>query len=217
MIAILDYDAGNLTSVELAVRHVGGECVVTRDPAQVAAAERVIFPGVGAARSCMDNLVGYGLDKALKDAVGAGKPVLAICIGMQLLFERSDENDGVDCLGLLKGNVVRFDFPSERHVKVPQMGWNEILRRCPHPLLKDLKPGDECYFVHSYYCAAADSGEVFCETDYEGSVFTSAAGRGNLFGTQFHPEKSGPVGLSIHRNFLDWDGAVAVSEGAPSC
>ncbi|MBN2712490.1 MAG: imidazole glycerol phosphate synthase subunit HisH, partial [Planctomycetes bacterium] len=126
MIAILDYEAGNLTSVELAVKHVGGECVVTQDPEIVVSAERVIFPGVGSAAACMDNLKRMGLDVALKKAITDGKPTLAICIGQQLLFDESEEDGGVECLGILSGKVVRFSFPEERHIKVPHMGWNGI-------------------------------------------------------------------------------------------
>jgi glutamine amidotransferase len=207
MIAILDYEAGNLTSVELAVRHVGGEAKVTRDPAEVADAERVIFPGVGAARSCMENLRRFGVDAALHAAVESGKPILAICIGLQLLFERSEEDGGVACLGLLPGKVVRFAFPPEQHIKVPHMGWNEIRLRGAHPLLAGLPDlGAECYFVHSYYGVASDAANIYADTDYAGTTFVSAAGRGNLFATQFHPEKSGEVGLRLLRNFLSWDG-----------
>lgn len=208
MLAIIDYRAGNLTSVELAIQHLGGACVVTQDPAVIAKAERVLFPGVGAARSCMANLHELELAAALGEAVQSGKPVFAICVGLQLLFEHSAEDGGVDCLGILAGEVVRFSFPAERHIKVPHMGWNEINIRQPHPLLKGLPPQPECYFVHSYYATTRDSSEIFCETDYEGTSFVAAAGRGNLFATQFHPEKSGEVGLTMLKNFLTWDGTV---------
>ncbi len=206
MIAILDYEAGNLTSVRLAVEHVGGEAVVTRDPAMVRDAARVIFPGVGAARACMDSLRRFGLDHALRDAVRAGTPVLAICIGIQLLFDHSEEDGGVDCLGLLPGKVVRFAFPADRHVKVPHMGWNALHVIRPHALFADVRDGDEAYFVHSYYPAPADSGMVLAQTEYAGVTFASAVARGNLAAVQFHPEKSGSVGLEILRRFLSWDG-----------
>jgi len=206
MLAILDYEAGNLTSVELAVKHVVGDCVVTKDQKEVERAERVIFPGVGAAKSAMANLQRFGLDRAIKDAVASGKPVLAICIGLQLAFDFSEEDGGVDCLGLLPGKVKRFVFPPEKHVKIPHMGWNEITVTQPHPLLKDVKPGDECYYVHSYYAEVEDESLLYCRTEYEGVNFTGAAGKDNFFATQFHPEKSGEVGLSILRNFLGWDG-----------
>ncbi len=208
MIAIVDYEAGNLTSVALAVRHVGGDAVVTPDPAVIGQAERVIFPGVGAAGSCMRSLRRRRLDAAIRAAVAAGKPVLAICIGLQLAFEHSREDGGVDCLGILKGRVVRFDFPVEKHIKIPHMGWNEIVTKRPHPLLAGLPEKTEGYFVHSYYAEAARPEEVFCETEYAGLVFTAAAGSGNFFATQFHPEKSGEAGLALLRNFLGWDGKV---------
>ncbi|MHC4887168.1 MAG: imidazole glycerol phosphate synthase subunit HisH [Planctomycetota bacterium] len=205
MIAILDYQAGNLTSVELAVRHVGGDCEVTADPSKVAQADRVIFPGVGAAAQCMENLHSYGLGNALKAAVDAGKPVLAICIGVQLLFESSEEDGGVDCLGILPGQVKRFPFAGEAGAKIPQMGWNQIEVKREHPLLSDFEAGDECYFVHSYYVEPADPELVLTETEYAGFTFTSAVSRDNLVATQFHPEKSGRIGLSLLKNFLTWN------------
>lgn len=206
MIAIIDYEAGNLTSVELAVKHVGGDCVVTQDPEVVRKAERVIFPGVGSAESCMANLRRLGMDKALKEAIDSGKPVMAICIGMQLLFESSEEDGGVECLGLLPGKVVRFEFPGQQHIKIPHMGWNEVTAKKPHPVLADLPAGGECYFVHSYYVDTPADDIVYCTSEYGEKVFTCAVGRGNLFATQFHPEKSGKIGLAMLKNFLAWDG-----------
>lgn len=206
MIAILDYDAGNLTSVALAVKHVGGDAVVTKDPAVVAKAERVIFPGVGAAASAMANLRGYGLDVALRAAVEAGTPVLAICIGIQLLFGHSEEDGGADCLGILPGNVVRFDFPPSEHVKVPHMGWNDMTYVREHALFDGVRPEAQCYFVHSYFVQPTDASLVVATTDYAGCRFVSAVARGNLAATQFHPEKSGENGLRLLKNFLTWDG-----------
>lgn len=207
LIAILDYEAGNLTSVELAVRHVGGVCRVTQDPHEVAEAERILFPGVGSARSCMNNLRRLGLDQALREALEKEKPILAICIGLQLLFEFSEEDGGVPCLGLLPGKVIRFAFPPGKKVKIPHMGWNEIEVVRPHPLLADFAPGDECYFVHSYYPIPSRESDVYATTEYEGIRFCSAAGRGSIFATQFHPEKSGAIGLTILRRFLTWRGS----------
>ncbi len=206
MIAVLDYEAGNLTSVELAVRHMGGNVRVTQDPAVVERAERVIFPGVGSAASCMATLKRLGLDRALHEAFEAGKPILAICIGLQLLFDRSAEDDGVDCLGLLPGTVERFAFAPGATAKIPHMGWNEVAPAQPHPLLAGCPAHGECYFVHSYHPVPTRPEEVFCETDYAGVRFCSAAGRANLFGTQFHPEKSGEIGLGILERFLAWSG-----------
>jgi glutamine amidotransferase len=214
MIAILDYEAGNLTSVELAVREVGGEPCVTSDPAMVGQAERIIFPGVGAAGHCMDNLQRLGLDQALRAALAAGTPVLAICIGIQLLFDRSEEDGGVACLGLLPGEVVRFRFPQGAEQKVPHMGWNVVEPALAHPVLAGLRPGDECYFVHSYYPLPADPSVVLARSDYGGASFCSAAGRESLVAVQFHPEKSGRVGLGILEAFLRWDGSVPVRQPA---
>lgn len=204
MIAIIDYKAGNLTSVELAVRHVGGECIVTDDPQVVASADRVIFPGVGAAGQCMENLTASGLGQALTEAIAAGTPVLAICIGIQLLFDFSEEDGGVPCLGILPGRVKRFSFPEGVRAKVPQMGWNQVNLTRPHPVMGDLEPGDECYFVHSYFVDPVDSAIILAKTEYEGFTFTSAIEQGNLIATQFHPEKSGRIGLSILKRFLTW-------------
>ncbi len=206
MIAIIDYKAGNLTSVELALKHVGADCKVTDKPEEIARADKVIFPGVGTAQSCMDNLRNLGLDLALKDAVNSGKPVMAICIGQQLIFEHSEEDGGVDCLGILPGKVVRFDFEKERNVKVPHMGWNEVEILKPHPILTGFPDRGECYFVHSYYVKVDAPELVYAQTDYEGNRFTCAVGRDNLFATQFHPEKSGEDGLQLLRNFLNWNG-----------
>lgn len=206
MIAILDYEAGNLTSVELAVRHVGGDPVVTQDPGVVRRAERVLFPGVGSARACMDNLTRLGLDQALRDVLEAGAPVFAICIGQQLLFDTSEEDGGTPCLGILPGRVARFRFPAGRHVKIPHMGWNDVTPTRAHPMFGGIPEASAFYFVHSYHIEPTDGADVCAETEYAGFTFASAVARGNLFATQFHPEKSGEVGLRMLRNFLAWDG-----------
>lgn len=206
MIAILDYEAGNLTSVELAVKHVGGDCKVTQNPADVAAADRVIFPGVGSAAACMRNLRRLGLDAALRAAIASGKPVLAICIGQQLLFDRSEEDGGTDCLGIFPGTVQRFDTTKEPGLKVPHMGWNAVRPTRPHAILKDLPADGECYFVHSYHIVPAEASIICATTEYGGTTFASAVARENLFAAQFHPEKSGEIGLAMLRNFLSWNG-----------
>lgn len=207
MIAILDYEAGNLTSVALAVAHLGNDACVTQDPAVVDAAERVIFPGQGAAGSAMANLRRLGLEAPLRRAVADGRPVLGICIAHQLIFESSAEDGGTDCLGLLPGRVVRFDFPPERRVKVPQMGWNAVDLVQPHPVFADWGSGRSCYFVHSFYPQVADPSLVLATTEYEGVVFPSVVGRDNLLAMQFHPEKSGRAGLALLSAWLTWDGA----------
>ena len=172
MIAVIDYEAGNLTSVKLALEHVGARCVVTRDPEEVAAAERVVFPGVGQAAVCMANLRRLDLDRAIKGVYAAGKPLLGICVGMQLLFEESEEGASagrnVACLGILPGKVRRFAFPAEQGVKVPHMGWNAVVPTRPHPLLEGVPPRSEAYFVHSYYVDAAEDGDILARTEYAG-------------------------------------------------
>lgn len=207
MIAILDYEAGNLTSVERAVRRLGFPCAVTRDLAEIAAAERVIFPGVGAAGQAMEVLKRLALDRALQQAVASGKPVLGICLGCQVVLEASQEN-GATCLGLLPGRVVRFPEPLTDNgvrLKVPHMGWNRLEVKRAHPVLAGLDPAHEFYFVHSYYPAPADPETVLATTRH-GVEFASAIGKGNLVALQFHPEKSGEPGLSLLANFCRWDG-----------
>ncbi len=205
MVAIIDYEAGNLTSVALAVEHLGFSGQVTSDPAVVDAAERVIFPGQGAAGSAMANLQRLGLEAPLRRALSDGRPVLGICIAHQLIFEHSEEDGGVDCLGLLAGRVVRFQF-GERKVKVPHMGWNQVELVGPHPVFAGFQPGWECYFVHSFYPVPTDPALTLAQTEYEGVTFASVVGRDNLIAMQFHPEKSGRAGLTLLRNFLEWDG-----------
>ncbi len=196
---ILDYDAGNLTSVQRACAHLGHDTRIVRDPAEVDAAERVIFPGVGAAAQCMGSLQALGLAGALKRAIDAGKPVLAICVGLQLLFEHSEEDGGVPCLGLLPGRVVRFR-PDDSTLKVPHMGWNEVTFSADEPLARGL-PGRHFYFVHSYYAVPGPGVQVVAESQH-GVRFCAGVRRGNLAAFQFHPEKSGAVGLALLRNFL---------------
>lgn len=196
---ILDYDAGNLTSVQRACAHLGHDAAVVRDPAAVDAADRVIFPGVGAAAQCMGSLTALGLGDALRRAIDAGKPVLAICVGLQLLFEHSEEDDGVACLGILPGRVVRFR-PTDRTIKVPHMGWNEVDFAPGEPLAAGL-PGRHCYFVHSYYVQPAAGVQVVASSEH-GGRFCAGVRRDNLVAFQFHPEKSGNVGLALLRRFL---------------
>jgi len=196
---ILDYDAGNLTSVQRACAHLGHDAVVVRDPLAVDAADRVIFPGVGAAGSCMGSLQALGLAEALRRAINAGKPVLAICVGLQLLFEHSEEDGGVPCLGVLPGRVVRFK-PTDRSIKVPHMGWNAVDFSAGEPLAAGLS-GGHLYFVHSYYVEPGPGVDVVATSEH-GIRFCAGVRRGNLAAFQFHPEKSGEVGLSLLRNFL---------------
>ena len=204
MIAVLDYDAGNLTSVACAVRHLGHEPEITRDPDVVRSAERVIFPGVGAAGSSMESLEKLGLAAALRDAHSAGKPILGICIGCQGVFSSSEEDGGTNCLGLLEGEVVRFRFAEGSRRKVPHMGWNEVRFTDPHPVLEGIPAGSQFYFVHSYYVEPAEPGVALGMTSYGGIDFTAAVAKDNLVAVQFHAEKSGPAGLRLLDNFLGW-------------
>lgn len=207
MLAILDYDAGNIESVRLALNHVGGKPEFVTTAAAAARADRLVFPGVGSAAQCMRNLRTRGFDKALADALARDKPVLAICIGMQLLFDSSEEDGGVDALGLLPGRVRRLTPPpGDTDTKIPHMGWNHATTLRPHPLLPDGPPGGNYYFVHSYYVDAANADDVYGTTGYAGIDFTALAGRGSLFAAQFHPEKSGETGLDMLERFVRWDG-----------
>lgn len=200
-IAIIDYKAGNLTSVQRALAHLGIDAEVTPDPKRVALADRVIFPGVGAAESCMANLIDGGLDEALRTAIDSGKPVLGICVGMQLLFEHSDEDGGVPCLGVLEGVVERFR-PTESTIKVPHMGWNAVEHDGTDPLFAGIPSGERFYFVHSYYCAPDAAVRINAVADH-GGKFAAGVRRDNLAAVQFHPEKSGEAGLRLLKNFVD--------------
>ena len=201
MITIVDYKAGNLTSVKRALDHLGIPNQVSADPQTVINAERVIFPGVGAAGAAMGVLKERGLDSALKECFAKGTPILGICIGCQIILTHSDEDD-TDCLGLLPGACVRFRV-TDPALKIPHMGWNAVSVLRPHPLLSHLRPGDEFYFVHSFHPKPADPALVYAESDH-GGPFPAAIGKDNLFAVQFHAEKSGPVGLQVLENFANW-------------
>ncbi len=200
---IIDYDAGNLRSVQRACREVGVQAVISADPDVVRRADRIIFPGVGAAGAAMRSLCARGMDQALAEALRTGTPVFGICLGMQISLDHSEENDQ-DTLGLIPGQVRRFAF-DRRELKVPHMGWNEVRVVKPHPLLEGIRPGDEFYFVHAYYPDPQSRDDVFALTDYE-IDFACALGRDNFFGMQCHPEKSGRVGLDVLARFARWDG-----------
>lgn len=206
MIAIIDYKAGNLTSVERAVLHLGHEVHVTHDPNTIRAAERIIFPGVGAAGQAMADLKSLGLDALLKEAFAAGKPILGICLGTQIIFDHSEEND-TQCLGLIPGEVKRFPdplFDNDTRLKIPHMGWNQV-SFISHPVFANIDPANEFYFVHAYYPEVADNArELIAGTTHYGFTFTSAVARDNLVAVQFHPEKSGPGGLALLNNFCTW-------------
>jgi glutamine amidotransferase len=213
MIAIIDYRAGNLTSVQYAFEALRAPCSITSDPAVIARAERIVFPGVGAAGAAMENLHGLGLIPALKDAIAAGKPFLGICVGTQVLFDASEEDGGTAALGLIPGQVRLFR-PTDPRVKVPHMGWNQVRIRRGHPLLEGLPDATDFYFVHSYYPDPTDPADTIGSTDYAGVEFASMVGRRNVVATQFHVEKSGQAGLRMLANFVRWNGTV---EGSRPC
>ena len=205
MIVIIDYQAGNLTSVVRSLKALGVEGTVTQDPAVVAQATRVIFPGVGAAGKAMATLRELGLDQALRQSFQRRIPILGICLGAQIIMEHSEEND-TPCLGLLPGRTRALS--RSEGLKIPHMGWNRVRFLRPHPVFKGLPEGAEYYFVHSYYPAPTEASMVVGVTDH-GLEFPSAIGWRNLVATQFHPEKSGRFGLQILQNFLAWDGSDA--------
>jgi glutamine amidotransferase len=202
MITLVDYKAGNLTSVRRALDHLGIANQISADPEVVRRAERVIFPGVGHAGAAMTVLKERGLDSALKEAFQNGIPILGICIGCQIILTHSEEGDTAG-LDLLPGACLRFRL-SDPALKIPHMGWNAISVLKPHPLLSHLRPGDEFYFVHSFYPQPADSTQIYATSDY-GGEFPVAIGRDNLFAVQFHTEKSGEIGLKVLSNFANWN------------
>jgi glutamine amidotransferase len=207
MIAIVDYRAGNITSVARALQYLGEPCEVTADPATLRRASHIIFPGVGAAGEAMANLGRTKIGETIKEELRAGKPVLGICLGTQIIFATSEENDTA-CLGIVPGAVRRFpaDLQEEgRLLKIPHMGWNRVAFRRSHPVFKELPEGAEFYFVHSYYPVPDDERWGIGWTDY-GIRFCAAIARGNLVAVQFHPEKSGAPGLKILANFCRWGG-----------
>ncbi len=210
-VAVIDYGMGNLHSVASALRHVGaGEVLVTCDPAAIRAADRVVFPGVGAMRDCMAEIRRLKCDEILAEALlKQHKPVLAICIGMQALLDSSEENGGVDCLGLIPGTVRHFgqhltDEDGTR-LKVPHMGWNAVEQVGEHPLWSGIPDQTRFYFVHSYYVHAEDRSQVAGRLHY-GVTADAALARDNLFAVQFHPEKSHTAGLQLLKNFIEWNG-----------
>lgn len=208
-IAVLDYGMGNLRSVSKAIEHVAGdaEVRVTDDHKYIAAADRVVFPGQGAARDCMIAIRNHHLNQAILEAVES-KPFLGICMGLQVLMQHSEENDGTDLLGLMPGSVVRFDGLAVGEnglpLKIPHMGWSRVEQVADHGLWHGIESGSRFYFVHSYYVQPQDTGVIAATTDY-GVRYTSAIARDNLFAVQFHPEKSADVGLRLLENFVNWE------------
>ncbi|NPA39566.1 MAG: imidazole glycerol phosphate synthase subunit HisH [Thermodesulfobacteria bacterium] len=206
MIGIIDYNAGNLTSVARALSALGYSWIISSDVSELKKAERIIFPGVGAAGSAMESLKSLKLDEFLKEAFEKGVPIMGICLGTQIIFEESEEDGGTKTLGLLKGKVKRFPEPlvyEGERLKVPHMGWNKVFWKMEHPVFKGLDPEYEYYFVHSYYVEPEDSS-IIAGTTFYGIEFCSAIAYKNIVAVQFHPEKSGKPGLKILDNFCKW-------------
>ena len=198
MITLVDIGIGNLRSVQKALEQVGASVTLSDDPGELRQAARIVRPGVGAFGAGMERLRAKGLVDPLRDAAASGAPLLGICLGMQLLFEESEELGRHSGLGILPGRVVRFE---DDGLKVPHIGWNRLQYRENHPLLHGIASGAYAYFVHSYYCRPDDTSDVIAQTSY-GRSFAAIAGRERTFGVQFHPEKSQDVGLRILRNFV---------------
>ena len=200
MIAIIDYDAGNIKSVEKALLLLGQKAVITGDREEILKADKVVLPGVGAFGDAMDNLRRTGLDQVIREVTDRGTPFLGICLGLQLLFERSDEAPGVDGLGILEGEILRI--PDKDGLKIPHMGWNSLHLENNGRLFRGIEEGSYVYFVHSYYLKAADERIVKASTEYSTHIHASVE-KGNVFACQFHPEKSSDVGIQILRNFVE--------------
>lgn len=202
MIAIIDYDAGNIKSVEKALAQLGQEAVITNDREQILNADKVILPGVGAFGDAMANLRKSGLDQVIHEVAAKNTPFLGICLGLQLLFERSDEAPGVEGLGVLKGDILKI--PDMEGLKIPHMGWNSLHLEHDGRLFKNVPEGSYVYFVHSYYLKAADADIVKASTEYSAHIHASVE-KNNIFACQFHPEKSSDIGLQILKNFVELD------------
>lgn len=203
MVSIIDYDAGNIKSVEKAVASLGKDVIITRDADAILAAEHVILPGVGAFGDAMDKLRSYGLEAVIKKVVEKKTPFLGICLGLQLLFESSEESEGVKGLGILPGKIVRI--PADDDLKIPHIGWNSLSYPNEGRLFKNIPEHSFVYFVHSYYLEADDAAIVTAATEY-GALIHASVEKDNVFACQFHPEKSSETGMRILKNFLDISG-----------
>lgn len=207
-VALLDYGMGNLHSAGKALTAVGADVSITRDPKVIESADKIVFPGVGAMRDCMAEMQAAGISDAVKKAV-FNKPLMAICVGMQALFDNSAENGGVECLGILGGDVKKFQADwkdaNNESIKIPHMGWNTITGMdLAHPLWQGIEDNTHFYFVHSFYCQPKDKAIIAATCDY-GMNFCASVIQDNLFATQFHPEKSHTAGLQLLKNFVDWN------------
>ncbi|MBN8429845.1 imidazole glycerol phosphate synthase subunit HisH [Microbulbifer salipaludis] len=211
-IVVLDYGMGNLHSVASALQKVApaDEVVLATTPEQAEGADRLIVPGVGAIRDCMEGFIRPGFVPLLNRCVESGMPILGICVGMQIMMASSEENGGVDCLGIFPQPAKFFGkdlYENGQHLKVPHMGWNRVQQAIDHPMWRNIENGSRFYFVHSYYVPAEDNEAVAGITDY-GVQFAAAVTHNNIFATQFHPEKSADAGMQLLKNFVDWNGAA---------
>ena len=202
MIAIIDYGAGNLQSVKKALDFIGAESVITDNPDTINACDKILLPGVGSFGDAMDSMTEKGLVETVKQNALSGKPFLGICLGLQLLFEESEESPGVKGLGIFKGKIKKFS--PDMGLKIPHIGWNSLEIKQKDTLFKNIPENSYVYFVHSYYLHAEDENDIATVTNY-GTDFHSAVGKDNIFATQFHPEKSGDVGLQILKNFASME------------
>ena len=200
MIAIIDYDAGNIKSVEKSLNYLGEEAIITRDHDEIVNSDKVILPGVGAFADAMEKIRHYGLEETIHEVVEKNIPFLGICLGLQLMFESSDEGPGVKGLGLLPGKILRI--PKSGDLKIPHMGWNSLKFQNNGRLFKGIPEDSYVYFVHSYYLKAADEGIVTATTEYSTHIHASVE-QGNVFACQFHPEKSSDIGIQILKNFVE--------------
>jgi glutamine amidotransferase len=203
MIAIVDYNAGNLTSVKLALDHIGADSKITQNREEILGAERVVFPGVGAIGSAMGHLLDLELTDVIREVAASGTPFLGICLGTQIILDRSEEDGQVDGLGIIPG-TARLFRPRFPHDKVPQIGWNSVVMQSKHPIFDGIRDGSEFYFIHSYYPEPLIDNNVLGVTDYSDVTFASVVGRDNIVATQFHPERSGQIGLKLLTNFVNW-------------
>lgn len=200
MIAIIDYGAGNIRSVYKALRFIGADCKITKDKTEIMNADGAILPGQGSFGDCMNSMTSREIADTVKDFINSGKPFLGICVGLQLLFDESEESEGVKGLGVFEGKIRRI--PNGEGLKIPHMGWNSLEIKDGDPLFKDVENGSYVYFVHSYYLDCPDKSLVSSQTEY-GVRIDASVSRGNVFATQFHPEKSGDVGLKLLKNFTE--------------
>ncbi len=216
-VAVIDYGMGNLHSVAKALEHASKslqtstEIVVTHDHDHILQADHVVLPGVGAMRDCMGEINRLGIDKIVREVITAGTPFLGVCVGMQALLENSDENDGVECLGVFEGHVHSFASTFEQQnitdLKIPHMGWNQVRQHIDHPLWHNISDNERFYFVHSYYTEPNNKQFISATSEY-GFEFCVSLARDNIFATQFHPEKSQHAGLQLYANFLNWNGTL---------